>query len=634
MKKPDSYDFCGWATRNDILCSDGRTIKQNAFKECDGKTVPLLWNHNHADSENVLGHALLENRPEGVYCYGSFNNTERGANAKEMLKHGDITSLSIFANKLQHHGREVVHGFIREVSLVLAGANPGASIDYVLSHGDIFDEDSEGIIYTDETISLYHSDEKDDDKEEKKTEEDTDESEESEKSEEDTDDEEDENSKSEDSEEEDEDLDKELNHAEEESSGSPKNLEEAKAMFDSFTDEQKELVYGMIGAAVQKALAEQGGNNNSSQEDNEEMKHNVFDTNYENQNDTLSHSEIEAIFNDVETYGTLKKSCLQHGITDIDVLFPDAKAVANEPSLISRNMDWVDKVLNSTHHTPFSRVKSLHANITADEARARGYVKGNQKVEEVILALQRKVSPQTIYKKQALDRDDIIDITDFNVVAFLKAEMRVMLNEEIARAILIGDGRSDLSPDKIKEEHIIPIWNDDPVYTITKTIEADPDATKVAKAFIKTSIKSRKEYKGSGNPVLFTTEDMLTDMLLIEDGIGRPLYDTIEKLKTALRVSDIVTVPVMEGYTKTVDGVEHTIGGLIVNLKDYNVGADQGGSVSMFDDFDIDYNKEKYLIETRCSGALVVPYSAIAIDIIPKAGNNAASADNSEVTEG
>ena len=634
MKRPDSYDFCGWATRNDILCSDGRTIKQNAFKECDGKTVPLLWNHNHADSENVLGHALLENRPEGVYCYGSFNNTERGANAKEMLKHGDITSLSIFANKLQHHGREVVHGFIREVSLVLAGANPGASIDYVLSHGDIFDEDSEGIIYTDETISLYHSDEEDEDKEEKKTEEDTDESEESEKSEEDTDDEEDENSKSEDSEEEDEDLDKELNHADEESSGSPKNLEEAKAMFDSFTDEQKELVYGMIGAAVQKALAEQGGNNNSSQEDNEEMKHNVFDTNYENQNDTLSHSEIEAIFNDVETYGTLKKSCLQHGITDIDVLFPDAKAVANEPSLISRNMDWVDKVLNSTHHTPFSRVKSLHANITADEARARGYVKGNQKVEEVILALQRKVSPQTIYKKQALDRDDIIDITDFNVVAFLKAEMRVMLNEEIARAILIGDGRSDLSPDKIKEEHIIPIWNDDPVYTITKTIENDPDATKVAKAFIKMSIKSRKDYKGSGNPLLFTTEDMLTDMLLIEDGIGRPLYDTIEKLKTALRVSDIVTVPVMEGCTKTVNGVEHTIGGLIVNLKDYNVGADQGGSVSMFDDFDIDYNKEKYLIETRCSGALVVPYSAIAIDIIPKAGNNAAPADNSEVTEG
>ena len=344
---------------------------------------------------------------------------------------------------------------------------------------------------------------------------------------------------------------------------------------------------------------------------------------------------MEAVFSDMKRYGTLKESCLQHGIENIDVLFPDAKAISNEPSLIKRDTTWVDRVLGATHHTPFSLVKSVHANITADEARAKGYIKGNLKKEEVITALKRKTGPQTIYKKQAMDRDDILDITDFNVVAYLKAEMRIMLNEELARAILIGDGRDVLDDDKIKEDNIRPVWKDSEVYTITKTIEDKGTAQKNAEAFIETAIRARKDYKGSGSPVLFTTEDRLTDMLLLKDGIGRDLYESVDKLKTKLRVSDIITVPVAEGATFTKDGVINTFGGIIVNLSDYNVGADQGGSVTMFDDFDIDYNKEKYLIETRCSGALTVPYSAIAINFVPAAGsNNAPAEDNSEVTEG
>ena len=607
--KPDKYDFSGWATKNDIRCSDGRVIRRDAFKDCDGKTVPLVWNHDHSNPENVLGHAYLENRENGVYAYGSFNNNQMGREAKEMLQHGDITNLSIYANHLKHMGSDVIHGMIREVSLVLAGANPGASIDYVLAHADnMYEEAEEGMIYTDEEIELYHSEDK------VKKPEDLDEDEE------DEDEDEDENSKSDSEEEDDEDV----KHSDE-GGKSPKEV------FDAMTEEQQAAVYAIVGAAVEDAKNESNNTEDNSQED-EEVKHNVFDNEFDNEN-TLSHADTEAIFADAKRYGTLSESCLQHGITNIDVMFPDAKNISNDPSLISRDMDWVSTVLNKTHHTPFSRVRSIHANITADEARARGYVKGNLKVEEVITALRRETTPQTIYKKQALDRDDIIDITDFNVVAFLKAEMRVMLNEEIARAILIGDGRAGTSPDKIQETNIRPVWKDDALYTVNKTITKSTPSQE-AKDFIVTAIKARKEYKGSGNPVLYISEDLLTEMLLLEDGIGRPLYDTMEKLKTKLRVSDIIPVPVFEDQEREVSGVTHYLGGIIVNLTDYNVGADKGGAISMFDDFDIDYNKEKYLIETRCSGALTIPYSAIAIDFIPASNSNSEPAEDSEVVNG
>ena len=608
------YDFSGWATKSGILCSDGRVIGKDAFIDCDGAKVPLVWNHDHSNPDNVLGHALLENRDEGVYCYGFFNNTPLGQNAKEMLKHGDITNLSIYANKLMHSGREVVHGMIREVSLVLAGANPGASIDFVMHSDNLFDEQEEGTLYTDEPIEIYHGDEDYDEENEVYDDEEYDD-EEYDDDEYDDEYEDDEY----DDEYEDDEYDDEYEDDEyvEHSDGrSPAEV------FNEMTEEQQEAVYAIVGAAVQEATGE-------NQEDENDMKHNIFTEDEVYGEDYISHADTEAIFADMPRYGTLSESCLQHGITNIDVMFPDAKTLSNDPSLISRDMDWVQKVLSATHHSPFSRVKSIHANITADEARARGYVKGNKKVEEVIVALKRVTTPQTIYKKQALDRDDIIDITDFNVVAFLKAEMRVMLNEELARAILIGDGREATSPDKIQETNIRPIWKDDSLYTVTKTVAKNAN---YAKNFIKEAIKARKDYKGSGNPVCFITEDLLTDILLLEDGIGRPLYDTMDKLKTKLRVSDIISVPVMEGATRTIDGVEHELGGLFVNLKDYNVGADQGGSVSMFDDFDIDYNKEKYLIETRCSGALTIPYSAIAIDFVADTNTVAPAAD--EVTEG
>lgn len=618
MKK-SNYDFSGWATKNDVRCADGRIIRKDAFAECDGVTVPLVYNHDHSNIRAVIGHADLENREDGVYAYGYLNSTEKGKEAKIMLEHGDITNLSIYANHLQHSGSEVIHGMIREVSLVLAGANPGAKIEYVMSHGDFLDDDfTEADIYTDEALVLRHSDDEDEEDEKKKKE--------SEESEEESEEE----TKEEESEEDKED-EKEIKHSDD--SKSEENKEDSKMaspkeVFEAMTEEQQEAVYAIVGAAVEEATK-------GNQED-ENMKHSVFageEAGY--YEDELSHADMEAVFSDMKRYGTLKESCLQHGIENIDVLFPDAKAISNEPSLIKRDTTWVDRVLGATHHTPFSLVKSVHANITADEARAKGYIKGHLKKEEVITALKRKTGPQTIYKKQAMDRDDILDITDFNVVAYLKAEMRIMLNEELARAILIGDGRDVLDDDKIKEDNIRPIWKDSEVYTITKTITDKGSAQKNAEAFIETAIRARKDYKGSGSPVLFTTEDRLTDMLLMKDGIDRDLYESVDKLKTKLRVSDIITVPVAEGATFTKDGVVNTFGGIIVNLSDYNVGADQGGSVTMFDDFDIDYNKEKYLIETRCSGALTVPYSAIAINFVPAAGsNNAPAEENSEVTEG
>lgn len=571
------YDFCGWATRNGLKCADGRTIVRDAFKHNDGDIVPLVWNHGHNDPNNVLGHALLENRDEGVYVYGSFNDTPSANNAKEFIQHGDITSLSIYANRLQQDSsRNVMHGDIKEVSLVLAGANPGAYIEDVIVHGDT---DGGSIIYSDdyieETDDLEHAEYDEYDEEYDEYDE---------------------------YDEEYDEYDEELEHAED----SDETVED---VFNTLTDKQKNVVYYMLGKALE------GEKNNEEDEgDDEDMKHNVFnnDENY-NEDDVLTHGEIETIIADAKRYGSLKESVLSHGITDIEFLFPDATNLNKVPEFIKRDTGWVASVINGTKHTPFSRVKSTFANITEDEARAKGYIKGNLKKEEVFSLLKRSTDPQTIYKKQKLDRDDVIDITDFDIVSWLKAEMRMMLDEEIARAVLIGDGRLASDEDHISHTHIRPIFNDADLYTIKAITAANADADSAAKAkdFIKTAIKSRKNYKGSGNPALYTTEDMLTDCLLLEDSIGRLLYESEAQLAKTLRVSKIITVPVMEGQ-KGANGGD--LLGLIVNLQDYNIGADKGGAVSMFEDFDIDYNQQKYLIETRCSGALIKPYSAIAIE--------------------
>lgn len=581
----EQYDFSGWATRNDILCSDGRTIRRNAFKHNDGKTVPLVWNHSHNDPSNVLGHALLENRDEGVYAYGFFNDTPQGKHAKELVQHGDIEALSIWANKLKQNGGDVLHGDIKELSLVLAGANIGAYIDTVIKHGEECEE--EAYIYTGESIVLSHADDKKEDSkvatEEKKTE----------------------------------------NQAEEKETTSTESKSEDNEtvadVFNTLSEKQKKAVYAIVGTIV-----EDEEDDDDSEGGNKEMKHNVFDNEDNKQENVLSHSEMETIIKDAKRFGSLKESFLQHadtyGIDDIDYLFPDARTVTNQPEFIKREMGWVDKVMNGTHHTPFSRIKSIFADITEDEARAKGYIKGKLKKEEVFGLLKRTTTPTTIYKKQKLDRDDVIDIVDFDVVAWLKTEMRMMLNEEIARAILVGDGRGSSDDDKINESNIRPVWKDEDLYTIKSrlNITSSSTADDKAKAFIRAAIKSRKDYKGSGTPTLFTTEDVLTDCLLLEDKNGRVIYDTVDKLATALRVKEIVTVPVMENLRRQGTGSESAkqfdLYGIIVNLVDYNVGADKGGAVSMFDDFDIDYNQQKYLIETRCSGALVKPYSAIVLE--------------------
>ena len=553
-----NYDFCGWATKNDLKCSDGRVIRKDAFKECDGAVVPLVWNHQHNEAYNVLGHAELENRPEGVFAYGSFNDSESGKQAKELVKHGDITMLSIYANQLKQVGSDVIHGAIREVSLVLAGANRGATIESFFEHSEDDDFEDEAVICTGDDISIYHAEESKDPAPEKKED---------------------------------------------------KNMAEktVKDVFDTMTDEQKDVVYAMIAAALNEG--------DDKKEDNN-MSHNVFEN--ETEENTLSHDAINTIISDGKRYGSLKESFLAHaaeyGIDQIDYLFPEAKSLNNPPDFISREMGWVQKVMGSVHHTPFSRIKSMFANITEDEARAKGYIKGNLKKEEVFTLLKRTTTPTTIYKKQKLDRDDVIDITDFDVVAWLKSEMRMMLDEEIARAILIGDGRLGSSEDKIDETHIRPVISDDDLYTIKKLVTVKTTATddEKAKAFIRQAIKARKDYRGSGEPTLYTTEDVLTNCLLMEDTTGRVIYDTQEKLKNVLRVKDIGIVPVMEN----VNGKNgKPLMGVIVNLADYNVGADKGGAVNMFDDFDIDYNQQKYLIETRCSGALIKPYSAITLEL-------------------
>ena len=572
----ENFDFCGWATRNDLKCSDGRVIRKDAFKHNDGQRVPLVWNHDHSDPYRVVGNALLENRPEGVYAYGKFNDTELGKTAKIYVQHGDITQLSIYANHLKQQGSNVLHGAIREVSLVLAGANPGAYIENVIKHsadGEDYVVDDEVKIFTGEDISLYHADE----------------------------------SKKEEGQKMAEDPNKKTTE-----NGGEETVAD---VFDSLTELQKKVVYAMIGQALEDAGADE--DEEDSEGGNDDMKHNVFDQDDRQEFDVLSHSDMEAIFSDAKRYGSLKDSVLAHGIEDIDVLFPEPKNQNVPPDFIKREMGWVPKVMGSVHHTPFSRIKSMFADITEDDARAKGYIKGNLKKEEVFSLLKRTTTPTTIYKKQKLDRDDVIDITDFDVVSWLKSEMRMMLDEEIARAILVGDGRLNSSDDKINESNIRPVWKDEDLYTVKTpiTVAAGATSDEKAKAFIKGIIKSRKFYKGSGEPTLYTTEDMLTDCLLIEDGVGRVIYDSVTKLASVLRVKEIITVPVMEGLTRTDKGDTLELMGLIVNLTDYNVGADKGGAVNMFDDFDIDYNAQKYLIETRCSGALTKPFSAIAVEL-------------------
>lgn len=565
------YDFSGWATKNDLRCSDGRIIRRDAFKDNDGQIVPLVWNHQHDDPLNVLGHALLENRKEGVYAYCTFNDTPAGKNAKMLVEHGDVSALSIYANRLKQNQGNVTHGVIREVSLVLAGANPGAFIDSILRHGE--SSDDEAVIYTGEELSLEHG-EKEDNME----------------------------------------------------NGNEKTIQD---VVDSMTEEQRNVMYALIGQALEDvkhsddAEEHEDLNENKKEGEDEEMKHNVFENQNENKvKDTLTHAEEAAILADAKRYGSLKESVLQHketfGIENIDMLFPDYKNMNVPPEFIKRDTGWVAQVMNGVSHTPFSRIKSMFADITEDEARAKGYIKGNLKKEEVFSLLKRTTDPQTIYKKQKLHRDDVIDITSFDVVAWIKAEMRMMLDEEIARAILVGDGRLTSDDDHIQENHIRPIYKEEALFAVNKVLDKQADADKRAKAFIKMAIKARKDYQGSGQPTLFCSEDLLTDMLLLEDNNGRVIYESEAKLATALRVKNIITVPVMEGVHRMNNAVgvkaECDLLGIIVNLRDYNVGADKGGAINMFEDFDIDYNAQKYLIETRCSGALVKPYSAIVIE--------------------
>jgi HK97 family phage prohead protease len=656
------FDFSGYATKVDLKCSDGRIIRKDAFKHNDNQTVPLVWQHIHNDPSNVLGHALLENRDDGVYAYCTFNGTEKGQHAKELVVHGDVNALSIYANELKQKGNDVLHGDIKEVSLVLAGANPGALIDNLsIQHADgsYETDDSEAIIYTGEPLSLTET---------------------------------------------------ELGHADNNNAGtgSGEDNETMSQIFDSLNAKQKEVVYAMISHALETSQGEgddvtgmmtnvdemmqnadqmMGGNmpekakeamakakeelakakgmlgetkkvehaattendqKNSGQSTtndkdkgtiehsdtenkdkeniehsngggNNIMKQNIFDK--ETKKDTLSHADVTAIIGDAKRYGSLRDSALAHGVTNIDYLFPDATNIDGTPQFITRDMGWVKKVMSSIHHTPFSRIKSILADLTEADARAKGYIKGKLKAEEVFALLKRTTTPTTIYKKQKLDRDDVVDITDFDVVSWLKTEMRMMLDEEIARAILIGDGRLAASDDKINETNVRPIWKDDDLYSVKTSFDVTAAMTddEKAKAFIKSAIKTRKNYKGSGNPTLFITEDMLTNCLLLEDTTGRVIYDSVAKLATTLRVSEIITVPVMESQTRTVDANTMTLHGIIVNLDDYNVGADKGGAVNLFDDFDIDYNAQKYLIETRASGALTKPYSAIVIESKPAA---------------
>lgn len=620
MKK---YDFSGWATKYNIRCSDGRTILSHAFDDVDGKRVPLVWQHKHDSILNVLGHADLEARPEGVIAHCVLNDSEMANHAKKVLANEDLAQLSIYANNLKQSAGNVMHGVIREVSLVLSGANDGALINYpIIEHSDGSFEDnlSEAEIWSGELIhwnenedELLHAKDDEDEEEDEENKEDA-ESTESEES----DGEEEVEESEEDDDEKDEDEEKKLAHADESDDDDADKGKTVGDVLRSLNDEQaKAMAYTNTQFYV-KGVAdgmEKAKNKDKDDDDEgeEEMKHNAFDTELQNE-DVLSHDAMADILSveSLKRNGTAKESVLAHaaeyGIDGIEWLFPEDHELNRTPEFIQRDQSWVTVVMNGVHHIPFSRVKSTFADIREDEARAKGYFKGRLKKEEVFPLLRRRTEPTTIYKKQKLDRDDIIDITDFDVVAWIKAEMRVMLNEEIARAILIGDGRSAAHEDKIDETKIRPIANDADLYTIKKAV-VEVEGEDYYKTFIKTAIRARKDYKGSGNPTLFTTEEVLTEMLLLENGIGEPLYKTEAELATKLRVSRIVTVEVMENAQ--IGGKD--LIGIIVNLADYSVGADKGGSINMFEDFDIDYNQEKYLIETRCSGALTKPFSAICL---------------------
>lgn len=582
---PVTCDFSGWATKNDLKCADGRIIRSNAFKVNDGQKVPLVWNHQHNSAQDILGHAILENRNEGVYAYCSFNDTQAGKDAKEAVKHGDVTAMSIWANNLEQVGCEVIHGVIREVSLVLAGANPGAFIESVMVHGlPMGEDDGEGIVYTEEGLYLSHADSVESKKEGEEMEKD--------------------------------------------------NNETVGDVLDTLNDKQKKAVAIVIGQAIEDSRDEK-----DNEEDDDEMKHNVFDEGTQgSQGSVLRHSDMVKIIEDarkvkslrqafedyveshelshsIDTTGmTVSTGTQTYGFNDPEMLFPEYKSLNTPPEWISRNMDWVQKVMSQVHRTPFSRIKSMYADITEDEARAKGYIKGNEKKEEVFSILKRTTDPQTIYKKQKIDRDDVLDITDFDVIAWIKEEMQVMLKEEKARAILIGDGRLADSEDKIKPQHIRPVVTDVSLFnTIIKvSVPYDADEATVAKNTINSIIRGKKKYKGSGSPTFWTTEDVQTEMLLLEDGIGHKIYKTEAELATAIRVKEIVPVEPMEGMTIAIGNKSYPLIGTIVNLADYNVGADKGAENSgFFEDFDIDYNQMKYLIEGRMSGALIKPFSAV-----------------------
>lgn len=633
-----TYDFAGYVTKNNIRCADGVIIRRDAFKDQDGATVPFVWQHNHKDPEAVIGHAVLENRPDGVYGYVKLNDSEAGRAAKVIVNSGDVASMSIWANNLERAGagrKDIIHGIIREVSLVLSGANPGALIEQTnVVHGA--DEDwDEGIIYTDGVVladdnpaEIEHSADKAD--EEKKTE----------KAESEDKRQTAENQKTSESEESKMAEDK----SEKKQSSDEKTVGD---VIETMTEEQKNVMYYMVGQALEEA-AEKAENNKKDDEDetdeeDDKVKHNAFDdakrsSGYYNEGDVLSHDAMTEILNDAKRLGSLQESLRQHdaenitviahdsishsqdyGMVNTDYLYPDYRSVTAAPTFVSRNMEWVDSVINNVHRAPFARIKSVHADITAEDARARGYLKGKLKKDEVFTLLKRTTDPQTIYKKQRIDRDDLADITDFDVVAMLKNEMKMMLNEEIGRDILVGDGRLTSSDDHVDESHVRPIWTDSDLYTIKYAVEVNGSTTDEAKAkaIIKGSVKARANYKGSGNPTMFTTDAVLTDMMLLEDGVGRPLYNDMNALMAKLRVSKIVTVPVMEGLTRTSsDGAtKYTLAAIIVNPRDYTIGLDKLGATSMFEDFDIDYNQMKYLIETRLSGAMTVPYGAIAVEL-------------------
>ena len=653
------YDFAGWATKNNIRCSDGRTIMHGAFSADNGKRVPLVWNHQHDNVRNVLGHADLEERPEGVYAYCSFNNTEHGQDAKDCVKHGDIVALSIYANQLKQNGANVIHGAIREVSLVLAGANRGAVIDSVLEHGELSDDSAEISFVGYGDIELHHSDldEQDDDYEDEELD-DYQEDDEAEENEED-----DENLQHADNgevkKEEKEDGgetvadvmntltdkqrkavaiiieqaiadskgDNSMSHADGDAQNDAENDDETvEDVYNTLNEKQKKVVNFLIGEALKNKDSEGGS----------EMKHNVFEGS-ENIQNTISHAEIHEICRVGKQMGSLKaavdqayeEGVLEHaegdyGINNIDYLFPDAKAMTTEPELIKRDMGWVDDVFNGVHRTPFKRVKSVFADITEDEARAKGYIKGKFKKEEVFTLLKRTTDPQTIYKKQKLDKDDLEDLEDnFNVLPWIKNEMNMMFREEVARAILIGDGRPSSSDDKIQENHIRPIYNDEDLFTVKVPVEVKSGATEddIARALIKAMVKARKQYKGTGNPTFFTTEDYLTDCLLIENTLGERLYKSEAEVATAMRASKITTVEPMENKTITITeeggrSTSYPLMGVLVNLTDYNVGAKNGGKTDFFEDFDIDFNQQKYLYEARMSGALKKPFSAISFYLV------------------